>query len=130
MAIKQMHIGRTSTSPEVQLDLERGTIDITGRSLPANGELFYERVYRWLDEYLKQPCDRTTVNMRLDYMDTSSSKHFYNIFDRLSAANEQGGNVCVNWHFETGDEEMAETGKDYQSFFPIEFQFIEVRDLY
>ncbi|MBP8822484.1 MAG: DUF1987 domain-containing protein [Flavobacteriales bacterium] len=130
MSIKHMHIGRTSTSPEVQLDLERGTIDIIGRSLPANGEQFYERVHRWLDEYLKQPCDRTTVNMRLDYMDTSSSKHFYTIFNRLSAAQERSGNVQVNWHFETGDEEMAETGKDYQSLFPIEFQIIEVKDLF
>ncbi|MBZ0206963.1 MAG: DUF1987 domain-containing protein [Flavobacteriales bacterium] len=125
-----MHIGRTATSPEVELDLERGTIDIIGRSLPANSELFYDRVYRWLEEYLKEPRAQTTVNMRLDYLDTSSSKHFYNIFDRLCAANEHGRMVEVNWHYETGDEEMAETGKDYQSLFPMQFNFIEVKDLF
>jgi hypothetical protein len=36
----------------------------------------------------------------------------------------------VNWHYETGDEEMAETGKDYQSFFNLDFNFIEVKDLF
>ena len=36
MAIKHMHIGRTATSPEVVLDLDRGTIDVTGRSLLAH----------------------------------------------------------------------------------------------
>lgn len=130
MAIKHLHIHRTETSPEIELDLEQGTFDFVGRSLPANGELFYERVYRWLEEYLKQPREQTTVNMRLDYLDTSSSKHFYNIFDRLSAVNERGSTVHVNWHYETGDEEMAETGKDYQSLFPMDFKFIEVRDLF
>lgn len=130
MAIKHMHIDRTATSPEIELDLEQGTIDFIGRSLPANSELFYDRVYRWLDEYLKQPKEQTTVNMRLDYLDTSSSKHFYNIFDRLSAVNEHGKMVKVNWHFETGDEEMAETGKDYQSLFQLNFNFIEVQDLF
>jgi hypothetical protein len=130
MAIKHMHIDRTATSPGIELDLELGTIEFIGRSLPANSELFYERVYRWLDEYLKQPRDHTTVNMRLDYLDTSSSKHFYNIFDRLSAVNEEGKAVQVNWHFETGDEEMAEAGKDYQSLFPMRFNFIEVKELF
>lgn len=125
-----MHIGRTATSPEIELDLEQGTIDIIGRSLPANSELFYDRVYRWLEEYLKEPLEQTTVNMRMDYLDTSSSKHFYNIFDRLSTVKERGKAVQVNWHYEIGDEEMAETGKDYQSLFPMEFNFIEVKDLF
>lgn len=130
MALKHMHIGRTDTSPEVELDLESGVIDIVGRSLPPNGEKFYERVYRWIDEYLKEPCERTTVNLRLDYMDTSSSKHFYHIFEKLSTASRHGRHVLVNWHYEIGDEEMAETGKDYQSLFPMDFNLIEVRDLF
>ena len=90
MATKRLHIDRTDTSPEVELDLEHGTFDFTGRSLPANSEMFYSRVYRWLDEYLKQPRQETTVNMKLDYLDTSSSKHFFNIFDKLNAVSERG----------------------------------------
>jgi hypothetical protein len=92
--------------------------------------VFYERVFRWLEEYLKHPRRETVVNMRMDYLDTSSSKHFYNIFDKLRAANEHGSTVHVNWHYETGDQEMAETGKDYQTLFPLDFRFIEVRDLF
>lgn len=130
MAIKHMHIDRTATSPGIEMDLEMGTIEFIGRSLPANSEQFYDRVYRWLEEYLKEPRERTTVNMRLDYLDTSSSKHFYNIFDKLRAANGQATDVHINWHFETGDQEMAETGKDYQALFPLDFRFIEVRDLF
>ncbi|HEY0977449.1 MAG TPA: DUF1987 domain-containing protein [Flavobacteriales bacterium] len=130
MATKRLHIDRTETSPGIELDLEQGTIEFIGRSLPANSELFYGRVYRWLEEYLKQPRLDTTVNMKLDYLDTSSSKHFYNIFERLNAVTEKGRNVQVNWHYESGDEEMAETGKDYQSFFKLNFQFIEVAELF
>lgn len=130
MATKHLHIDRTETSPQIDIDLEHGVIDFTGRSLPANSEEFYSRVYRWLDEYIRRPQPQTTVNMKLDYLDTSSSKHFFNIFDKLNAVSERGQRVCVKWHFETGDEEMAETGKDYQSFFAIEFDFIEVKELF
>lgn len=130
MATKRLHIDRTDSSPEIDMDLEHGMIEFTGRSLPANGEQFYGRVYRWLEEYLKQPRPETVVNMKMDYLDTSSSKHFFNIFDKLNAVCERGQKVHVNWHYETGDEEMAEAGKDFQSFFTLDFDFVEVEELF
>ena len=130
MATKRFHIDRTDTSPQIDLDLEQGLLEFIGRSLPHNSEQFYSRVYRWLEEYLQEPKGETTVNMKLDYLDTSSSKHLYNIFQKLDAVTERGQKVQVNWHYETGDEEMAETGKDYQSFFGLDFRFIEVKDLF
>jgi len=130
MAIKRFHIDRTETSPQIDLDLDQGVLEFIGRSLPHNSEQFYSRVYRWLEEYLQEPKRETTVNMKLDYLDTSSSKHLYNIFQKLNAVSERGQKVQVNWHYEEGDDEMAETGKDYQSFFGLDFQFIEVKELF
>jgi hypothetical protein len=130
MNIKRFHIDRTETSPQIDLDLDNGVLEFIGRSLPHNCEQFYSRVYRWLEEYLQEPKTETTVNMKLDYLDTSSSKHLYNIFQKLDAVSERGQKVQVNWHYESGDEEMAETGKDYQSFFGLDFKFIEVKELF
>lgn len=130
MPAKRFHIDRTETSPQIDMDLDQGVMDFIGRSLPHNSEQFYSRVYRWIEEYLQEPKVETTVNMRLDYLDTSSSKHLYNIFQKLDAVSERGQHVQVNWHFETGDEEMAETGKDYQSLFKLDFNFIEVPELF
>ena len=130
MAAKRFHIDRTETSPQIDMDLDQGVLDFIGRSLPHNSEQFYSRVYRWIEEYLQEPKVETTVNMKLDYLDTSSSKHLYNIFQKLDAVSERGQHVKVNWHFETGDDEMAETGKDYQSLFKLDFAFIEVAELF
>lgn len=124
------HIDRTETSPQIDLDIEAGTLEFVGRSLPSNADLFYSRVHNWLEMYMAQPQKETTVNMRMDYLDTSSSKHLYNIFNKLDAVTEQGRKVTVNWHYEAGDDEMAETGKDYESLFKLEFAFIEVQDLF
>lgn len=130
MQTKRFHIDRTERSPEIDLDLDNGVMEFIGRSLPSNSEQFYSRVYRWIEEYLEQPQEETTVNMKLDYLDTSSSKHLYNIFQKLDAVNERGQHVRVNWHYETGDEEMAETGKDYESLFRLDFNFVEVKELF
>jgi hypothetical protein len=130
MSANRFHIDRTETSPRVMMDLDHGLVEFVGRSLPSNSEQFYARVQRWLEEYLRRPRPETTVNMRLDYLDTSSSKHLYNIFRRLDAANSADRHVQVNWHYEAGDDEMAETGKDYQSFFRLDFRLIEVPELF
>lgn len=112
------------------MDVDNGIMEFIGRSLPHNSEQFYSRVYNGLDEYLRNAKGETTVNMRLDYLDTSSSKHIYNIFSRLDAITAEGHPVRVNWHYESGDEEMAETGKDYESLFKLDFSFIEVEELF
>lgn len=130
MSTKHFHIDRTENSPQIDMDVDNGIMEFIGRSLPHNSEQFYSRVYNWLDEYLQNSKGETTVNMRLDYLDTSSSKHIYNIFSRLDAMTGNGQHVKVNWHYESGDEEMAETGKDYESFFKLDFEFIEVEELF
>ena len=130
MILKRYHVERTETSPQIDMDVDSGVMEFIGRSLPHNSEQFYAQVYNWLDEYLEKPSEKTTVNMHMDYLDTSSSRHLYNIFKRLNTAGETGNKVQVNWHFETGDEEMAETGKDYQGLFNMKFKFIEVEELF
>lgn len=130
MSGKRIHIDPTETSPEIDIDIEQGVVQFSGRSLPHNSDQFFQRVYHWIDEYLRAPQACTTVNMKLDYLDTSSSKHFYNIFERLSMVAENGQAISVNWHFERGDEDMEETGKDYENLFDLDFRFIEVEELF
>ncbi len=129
MPTKHFHVDRTESSPQIDMDVDNGIMEFIGRSLPHNSEQFYSRVYGWLDEYLQSAKGGTTVNMKLDYLDTSSSKHIYNIFSRLDAA-ALVRPVKVVWHYEAGDEEMAETGKDYESLFHLDFEFIEVEELF
>lgn len=124
------HIDRTETSPQIDLDRRSGMLEFTGRSLPSNADQFYSQIHTWLEQYLAEPLKETTVNMRMDYLDTSSSKHLYNIFHRLDEVTGSGNRVHVNWHYEAGDDEMAETGKDYQSLFNLNFALIEVEELF
>jgi SiaC family regulatory phosphoprotein len=128
--MKHLHIGRTDTSPQIDIDAEHGLLEFTGRSLPTNSEQFFARVHGCLDEYLRNQKPLTTVNMRLDYLDTSSSKHFYNILGRLGSAMDQGKQVKVNWHYEEGDEQMEEAGRDFETLLRMPFAFIREQELF
>jgi len=128
--LEDVKINKTERTPDVTLDHEKGYIELRGRSLPMNSMAFFEPIHHWLKDYSKTPRKVTTVNIMLDYFDTSSSKHIYNIFSQLRAVNEQGNHITVNWHFENGDEEMEETGKDYENLFQMSFNFVEVDELF
>ncbi|MFN8350568.1 MAG: SiaC family regulatory phosphoprotein [Flavobacteriales bacterium] len=62
-------------SPGIDLDPCRGESPPWPFTSP-NSEQFFGRVHRWLDEYLKQPKP-TTVDIRMDYLDTEQQQHFY-----------------------------------------------------
>ena len=112
------------------LDHDKGYIELKGRSLPMNSMEFFKPLHNWMDGYSRDPQKVTTVNIMLDYFDTSSSKHIYNIFQSLRSVNEQGNHITVNWHYENGDEEMEESGRDYEHLFQMSFNFIEVDQLF
>ena len=119
--------GSVERLEQLQAMLDRNR-DAYYRAIDA-GRGLSRRMYGWLDEFLQRAQGETTVNMKLDYLDTSSSKHIYNIFSRLDGL-AQSRPIKVNWHYESGDEEMAETGKDYESLFKLDFAFIEVEELF
>ena len=128
--VDELKIQKTERTPDVIMDHEKGYIELRGRSLPMNSVEFFKPLHNWLSGYLQDPRKVTTVNIILDYFDTSSSKHIYNIFNTLRAVNEKGNLITVNWHYENGDEEMAESGKDYQHLFQMPFNFVEVDEIF
>jgi hypothetical protein len=82
----------------------------------------------WLDKYADQPNGKTSVNIKLEYFNTSSSKCILDIFRKLELIHKKGNEVEINWYYEEDDEDMFEAGEDYQSIINIPFKMIEMED--
>tara|TARA_B110000881_G_C18504275_1_gene478653 strand:+ start:567 stop:953 length:387 start_codon:yes stop_codon:yes gene_type:complete len=118
--------GGTKT-PTVKLDLENGTILLSGRCIPENAVDFYRPIYEWLDEYHSVAKENTTVEIRLEYFNTSSSKCLLDVFKKVEKLQNEGLSVVkVNWYYETDDEDMLEAGEDYNIIMSIPFNMLEV----
>ncbi|TCO05953.1 DUF1987 domain-containing protein [Natronoflexus pectinivorans] len=115
-------------TPYVRLDGEKGLIEIKGRSIPENSVEFYKPLIDWLDSYGNQPFDSTSVNVQLEYFNTSSSKCILDIFKKLELIYKKGSKVHINWYYEEDDEDMFEAGEDYQSIINIPFTMIEMEE--
>ncbi len=116
----------TTKTPSVNLDPEKGLIEIKGRSIPENSIEFYRPIVEWLEEYAKSPQKKTTVIIQLEYFNTSSSKCILDIFKKLETIKKARNEVVINWYYEEDDEDMLEAGEDYESIIRVPFKMIEI----
>ena len=116
----------TPKTPSVKFDATEGTFEIKGRPIPENSVEFYKPLNEWLDNYMQVPLDKTVVNIRLEYFNTSSSKCILDVFKRLEAIHKSKHDVEINWFYEEDDEDMLEAGEDYDSIIKVPFKMIEI----
>ncbi|OFX88575.1 MAG: nuclear pore complex subunit [Bacteroidetes bacterium GWF2_33_16] len=126
--MESISIEGTPKTPSVSFDANTGIIEIKGRSIPENSIEFYRPLVEWLEEYSKEPQKLTTVNIQLEYFNTSSSKCILDVFKKLEAIKKARNEVIINWYYEEDDEDMLEAGEDYESIIRIPFKMIEVVD--
>lgn len=126
--MESISIEGTPKTPTVNFDNTTGIIEVKGRSIPENSIEFYRPLVEWLEEYSKEPKDLTTVNIQLEYFNTSSSKCILDVFKKLEAIKKARNEVIINWYYEEDDEDMLEAGEDYESIIRIPFKMIEVVD--
>ena len=126
--MESISIEGTPKTPTVNFDAGTGIVEIKGRSIPENSIEFYRPLVEWLDSYSNEPQNLTTVNIQLEYFNTSSSKCILDVFKKLEAIKKSRNEVIINWYYEEDDEDMLEAGEDYESIIRIPFKMIEVVD--
>lgn len=124
----KISIEGTSKTPTVLFDSENGVMELKGRSIPENSIEFYKPIVECLDGYADAPKSKTSVNIQLEYFNTSSSKCILDLFKKLEAIHKGGNEVVINWHYEEDDEDMLEAGEDYQAIIKVPFKMIEVEE--
>ncbi|MCD4792735.1 MAG: DUF1987 domain-containing protein [Bacteroidales bacterium] len=109
-----INIKKTKLSPKVILDKANNIFLITGRSIYANANEFYEPIISWFNNYMKNPNKNSELIFYLDYVNSSSS---FQIIKLLDFIYENKSDVCqfkVTWLYGVDDEMSQETGKDIQ----------------
>ncbi len=117
----------TPKTPAVELNKERGFLELKGRSIPENSIEFYKPLLDWIEAYSKSPVSRTEFNIKLEYFNTSSSKCLLDMLKKLERIRES--ELLIKWYYEQDDEDMLEAGQDYEAIVRIPFKMIEVSEL-
>ena len=120
--MESIKIDGTPKTPTVNFDIESGLLELIGRSIPENSIEFYKPVLEGLDQYSGSPKDKTKVNIKLEYFNTSSSKCILDVLRKLEKLHINGNKVVVNWFYEEDDEDMKEAGENYQRIVSVPIQ--------
>ena len=122
--MEDLHITKTKYTLEVHSDLEAGTLEMISSSYPENSFEFFKPIYSWVDFYHSEKKSLLTLNLKLEYLNTSSSKCILDLLEIFENHYQQGSQIKVNWYYSEEDEDMLETGEEFREDFEMPFEII------
>jgi len=123
----QKIIPLTKNTPEVILD-PKGIIKLTGRLIPENAEDFFKPIEEWINEYFKNPADITTVEIRLEYINSTGTAYLLNLIHKITYIHLQKNTkkFKINWYYNDEDEDMLEKGRFFSLDLGLPFNYIKI----
>lgn len=122
--MEPLKIAATNNTPAIDFDHDKGTLLISGRCFTQNILDFYAPVKKWVEDYLANPKESTTLDMQIEYMNSASTVIIANLLKRISQLKNAGHKINVNWHYIDGEDDMIEVGKELEVLVSVPFNFI------
>lgn len=122
--MENVFIEGSGRTPKVSFDANNGILEISGRSIPENSIVFYQPLFNWLNDYMKNPPFTTNVIFKFEYFNTSSSKCILDILRKLENLSKVNEHVYIRWYYEEGDEDMEESGRDFKTITELNIELV------
>lgn len=123
--MEDLYLKKTFNSPEVEFNAGKGELFIEGRSIPEDPGEFFERMIEWINAYFLNPAEKTTLSIKLEYINSGSSKYMLEVLRIMKINHDSGKDVLVKWYFEEGDESIQDLGIHYEQTIQVPFDHIE-----
>ncbi len=111
--MEDLSIAKTKYTLAVSFSASRGLLEMEGSSYPENAFEFFTPIYEWIQQYVAEIQKPIALNLKFDYLNTSSLKCIIDLFKILESYVEQQGEVVVKWLYEPDDDDMLESGKEF-----------------
>lgn len=108
-----LEIEKTTSTPYILIDEEKGFMYFRGESFHENVLEFYQSVLQWLQSYLKSDFKTFTFDCELKYFNSSTSKMLLNMLMLMDQAVNDQNQVVVNWITTADNERNIELGEDF-----------------
>jgi hypothetical protein len=119
------YLKKTFNTPEVRFIPSEGYLKIEGRSIPEDPGEFFETIIEKLKVYYQDPRELTRIDIKLEYINSGSSKYLLELMRILKRNYDNGRDCVVHWFFEEDDESIQELGQHYQSTVQVPFKLVD-----
>jgi len=122
--MSDFNIPASKYSPEINASALTGIIRIEGSSYPENAYEFYTPVIDWIKTHLSSGSNSLTLDVQVDYFNTSSTKMLLDLLELLAQFHQSDKDVAVNWYYEEDDEDIREVGEELSEDIDLPFNLI------
>ncbi len=123
--MENLILEKSKFTMSVDFNAETGILNLEGNSYPEDAISFFESLNKWMEQYIAEVKGDIVFNVKLNYLNSSSSKCFMDMFDILEDYSEEGGNVKVNWYYFENDDEIKEAGEELLEDLSLVYELIE-----
>lgn len=111
----RLTIAPTKSTPDIRFDPDSGQLSMRGESFPENAAKFYAPLFAAIDAFAANPAaPALCVDLEMIYLNSSSSKIFFNLFDQLEKIAAAGHPVTVNWRYSAENDTAQTCGEEFQ----------------
>lgn len=123
--MEEFYIKKTFNTPEIRFLPSEGLLKIEGRSIPEDPGDVYDKIIDLLEKYFENPRDVTRVDIKLEYINSGSSKYMLELLRIIKTNYDEGNDCIINWYYEEDDESIYELGQHYQNTIQVPFKLID-----
>ena len=116
--MSELNIAATERTPDIQLSAANGIFSLKGESFPEDVSAFYGQVIVAVDQLAASLTRPLTVDVAMVYINSSSIKALFRIFEGLEGVRKGGQSLTIAWHYQEDDDIMQELGEDFKDRFP------------
>ena len=111
--MQDLQLSATERTPEIKFSTSEKTLFISGESYPEDVSSFYGELIQICESLSSSDLDSLNVTVSLIYMNSSSVKAFYRIFEGLDKAKKDGKSITLTWECQDDDDIIEELGEDF-----------------
>ena len=105
---------KTTSTPYVLVDEEKGYMKLEGRCFHENVGAFFNEINDWLTQYLATDFGTFTFDNAISYFNSSTTKLMLTMLLKMDRYASAENKIIVNW-ITTGDNDiMVECGEDFE----------------
>jgi len=114
-----------ATVSEPCISFSDGILIISGRSIPTNTSISFNRLIEAFYRYSRKPKTKTEIHIELEYINSASNRSLLNLLIVAEHLFKEENNVEIKWYYHDDEDIMLEQGQIFSELLTLPINFIQ-----
>lgn len=123
--LQDLTIEGTSATADVSAIVEKGELIISGKITETHAIEYFKPINDWFQSYMQKQTKTLKIILDIGYLSTSASLCITSLLILARKHKEQSPKIEFYWHYPANDDDLLETGEDFQIYSDVSFYLVE-----